>query len=348
MPILNERSRRSKLRLLKDENVTQINQKYGEAAILNGDTEYCGGCIGCTNPKCMRYSESEIGRIEKLPDFSYERSYEVCPVNAILIDGNDGMVNIDKLKCINCGLCAARCPLGAIYCDGVTKVNVCDSVNYKLVENTVDNIQEQNKQIKKLDGLKREKKYKEENDNCLKKIYDAISHFDGRSLVQNILVRNILISMGYNCAISRTGDVYTRMDGVYANNKCFGVMEIEFGRDTLEASRGILDDVSVLESRFDINKENNTPLVICLSLPNKRQGYFQVVKDVQRVLNMKIQTITLGALLILMWNGKEADFSNNSFYADFDDMSIRDEMENILGRNINISNNYLGIFEPEK
>lgn len=33
--------------------------------------------------------------------------------------------------------------------------------------------------------------------------------------------------------------------GVYTNDNCFGVMEIEFGRDTLEASRGILDDVAV-------------------------------------------------------------------------------------------------------
>lgn len=103
-----------------------------------------------------------------------------------------------------------------------------------------------------------------------------------------------------------------------------------------------------LESRFDIKKEDNTPLVICLSLPNKRQGYFQVVKDVQRVLKMRIQTITLGALLVLLWNRKVADFSTISFYADFDDMSIRDDVGKILGRSVNISNSYLGIFEPEK
>lgn len=348
MQYLNEKSRRSKLRLLKDENIVQINQKYGEPASINGNNTYCGGCIGCVNPNCLKYSDFEIGNIERLPDFSYERSYDVCPVNAMSFDENDGTIRIDKSKCINCGLCADRCPLGAIYCDGDTKVSECDSANYVLVESTTDNIESQKKQIEKLNELEREKKYRKENDVCLKKIYDQIQHFDGRSLVQNILIRNILISMGYNCAISRTGDVYTRMDGVYTNDNCFGVMEIEFGRDTLEASRGILDDVAVLESRFDIKKEDNTPLVICLSLPNKRQGYFQVVKDVQRVLNMRIQTITLGALLVLLWNGKVADFSTISFYADFDDMSIRDDVEKILGRSVNVSNSYLGIFEPEK
>lgn len=34
--------------------------------------------------------------------------------------------------------------------------------------------------------------------------------------------------------------------------------------------------------------------------------------------------------------------------ADFDDISIRDEVKKILGRSVNVSNSYLGIFEPEK
>lgn len=348
MPYLNEKSRRTKLRVLKDDNVSHINQNYGEPAKMKGVSTYCGGCIGCDNPMCMKYTDSEIGKIDILPDFSYERSYEVCPVNAMSFDKNDGNIVIDKSKCISCGLCADRCPMGAIYFDKGVKVNKCDSENYVLVDSSVDNIKKQYKQIEKLYKLGREKKYQKENNSVMDGIYDELQKVDGRSLVQNILVRNILISMGYNCAISRTGDVYTRMDGVYTDNECFGVIEIEFGRDTLEASRGILDDVAVLESRFNINKHDNTPLVVCLSLPNKRQGYFQVVKDVNRVIDMKIQTITLGALLVLLWNGKSVDFSSKLFYADFDDMSIRNEVENILGRRVNITNGYLGVLEPEK
>lgn len=47
-------------------------------------------------------------------------------------------------------------------------------------------------------------------------IYVAVSGFDGRSSVRNILIRNLLIALGYNCATSRAGDVYTRMDAVYS------------------------------------------------------------------------------------------------------------------------------------
>ncbi|MBQ9606475.1 MAG: hypothetical protein IJV16_04790 [Lachnospiraceae bacterium] len=160
----------------------------------------------------------------------------------------------------------------------------------------------------------------------MSKIYKKVSKFDGRSMSANLLIRNLMIAVGYHFSISRTVDVYTRIDAVYSDgdiyDACFGAMEIEFGRDTLDASRGILDDIAVLHSRNGIDKEKNTALVAYLSFPNKRQGYFQVIKDVNKDLNLKIQTVSLEALLILAWNGVEVDFSRRDFYADFDNLSI--------------------------
>ena len=85
-----------------------------------------------------------------------------------------------------------------------------------------------------------------------------------------------------------------------------------------------------------------------MSLPNKRQGYFQVVKDVRKVLDISVQTLTVGALLILAWNDTKIDFSDNAFYIDFDNMSIREVLQKMLNREIDISDSYLGILEPEK
>ena len=158
----------------------------------------------------------------------------------------------------------------------------------------------------------------------------------------------MLISLGYNCATSRAGDVYTRMDAVFSNENSKGVVEIEFGRDTLEASRGILDDIATLQTHYGFKKEDNTALVVCLSFPNKRQGYFQVVKDIKNVLDQSIQTLSLGALLVLTWNDAKVDFLDNDFYADFDNLSIRSALEKYLHRKINITEGCLGILEPEK
>ena len=72
----------------------------------------------------------------------------------------------------------------------------------------------------------------------MEEIYEKISHYDGRSMAPNVLVRNLIIALNHECAISRAGDIYTRMDAVYSSKikpKCSGVVEIEFGRDTLEA-----------------------------------------------------------------------------------------------------------------
>ena len=103
-----------------------------------------------------------------------------------------------------------------------------------------------------------------------------------------------------------------------------------------------------MHSRNDLNKNENAALVACLSFPNKRQGYFQVIKDIDRVLGLIIQTISLGALLLLVWNGAQADFLSREFYADFDNLSIRGIMEFRLGRHVNMSEGKLGILEPEK
>lgn len=112
--------------------------------------------------------------------------------------------------------------------------------------------------------------------------------------------------------------------------------------------RGILDDIATLQTHYGLNKKDNTALVVCLSFPNKRQGYFQVVKDIKNVLDQSIQTLSLGALLILTWNDAKVNFADNQFYADFDNLSIRAALEKHLKRKINITEGCLGILEPEK
>ena len=72
------------------------------------------------------------------------------------------------------------------------------------------------------------------------------------------------------------------------------------------------------------------------------------IKDINRVLGLKIQTISLGALLLLVWNGAQVNFLSREFYVDFDNLSIRGITEFRLNRHVNISEGKLGILEPEK
>lgn len=99
-------------------------------------------------------------------------------------------------------------------------------------------------------------------------------------------------------------------------------------------------------SRADKNQE--TPLVICLQLPNARQGYWQVVKDIHNVEKVKINTVSIGALLLLLWNNVELDMAESPFYADYDRMEIRTKLEYILDEEFDLPIRDLGILEPVK
>ena len=73
-----------------------------------------------------------------------------------------------------------------------------------------------------------------------------------------------------------------------------------------------------------------------------------LIKDIHRVLDLKIQTISLGALLLLVWNGASVNFLSREFYVDFDNLSIRGITEFRLNRRVTLSEGKLGILEPEK
>ena len=351
MPLLTKSQKRTTISALRSSDVRAVDQKYNEPARLWCNEEWVmAGCLRCTDPRCMKFIDAEIS-CRHFPDFSYERDLNVCPVGAIKWNFDKELPEINNHSCIGCGLCAARCPIGAIY-KSENQMKIAEpSSDYSDIPINHVNLEAHKLFIRELDKIHWNHQFQKETDGIMERIYQEISQFDGRSMVPNILVRNLIIALNHECAISRSGDVYTRMDAVYSSNltpECKGVVEIEFGRDTLEASRGILDDIAVMHSRNNLDKNDNAALVVCLSFPNKRQGYFQVIKDINRVLGLKIQTISLGALLLLVWNGAQVNFLSREFYVDFDNLSIRGITEFRLNRHVNLSDGKLGILEPEK
>ena len=305
------------------------------------------GCIGCLNPKCMHFDGSEIG-CDEVADFPNDKSINVCPVDAITWDESKDMPTINTDKCINCGICIRRCPVGALYFDGSTvKVNTASSSYIQNYAVSKDSTEFQLNQIKSLNSVRKCGVTILETEELLQSIYRKL--YTMKSNFHNIIGRNLLISLGCKCAMRRIGDVYTRMDAIYSSpDHCFGAVEVEFGRDTLDASRGILDDIAVLYTRYGIAKDANTPLVICLQLPNARQGYWQVVKDVKLIEHISIRTITIGALMLIIWNGCMFTPSSEIFYIDYDNMDLRAHISNIIGRELHLGDKFLGILEPSK
>lgn len=84
-------------------------------------------------------------------------------------------------------------------------------------------------------------------------------------------------------------------------------------------------------------------------MPNARQGYWQVVRDVNIVEGIKIGTITVGALMFLLWNGCVLEPENDRYYIDYDNMDLRSILcAQVDCDNIPLSDKELGIVEPMK
>ncbi len=296
-------------------------------------------CIHCSIPNCIIFKEKYS--INELLNFPSDKTVNVCPVSAISV-GEDGIPIISD-KCISCGLCAIRCPIGAIFFkEGKFHVNSTNT-NIKLCAPEKALINQQYDQIKAIiNNTKHTGQIINSTIKALEMCYRSLNVIHS----PNIFVRNILLCLNILTMAKRVGDVYTRMDLVFKYEKNLGEIEVEFGDDTLSATRRILDDIAILAERYNIKIEDNIPLIVTLYLPHKRQGFWQVVKDVKEVLGIQINTITVGVLLFLMWNFKS--FNPENFYIDFNDMSLKKILEKKYSIKFPNEKNSIGIFEPKK
>ena len=122
MQIFRENVSRKRLLIFNAIPDSLIFHEKAPAQMIFSNGDKCStACIGCKNPSCMYYDDSEI-ECSNLPDFPNDKSTDVCPVNAIEWDSITETPKIDESKCLHCGLCIKRCPVGALYYDGMVKV----------------------------------------------------------------------------------------------------------------------------------------------------------------------------------------------------------------------------------
>ena len=69
-------------------------------------------CLRCPDTPCMSFKEEEVVTTS-IPGFPADRNPSVCPSGAI-VRTNGSAPSIDPRACMLCGVCASRCPAGAI------------------------------------------------------------------------------------------------------------------------------------------------------------------------------------------------------------------------------------------
>ena len=238
-------------------------------------------CADCKSKLCMNFTTSELANPDYIDNFPASSIKDVCLSGALKFDKD--YVLIDKNTCINCGMCAYRCP-----------------------KNRIDM-----KQIKpKID------------DSNISELFRNISKQKKKdSNFPNLLVRNFLITLGYKAAILKKGIISIRTDLVATEF----IAEIEFGEDILETPRSILDDVAVLSSRYNVDFTKIQTLIFIDKLPHVRSEIWEVIKDIKKITNIKIQTVSLFYLFLRVWAEKKllTDTGKIDFYIDNESIDYR-------------------------
>ena len=304
------------------------------------NTEGTGTCLGCHDAPCMELAKEEVNVGGTLRTFPGDPSRDVCPTNAIDWDEAGEAPTIDTENCIGCGLCAARCPYGAISLlpEGIARVEARDPDGITIAEPDVANRHFVTSRVGVLGEISMP------FPSNLPEVANGLTDIQAARLV-----RNMLTVCGVIATMRRKGDTNIRMDGVVRfESGQIGVLELETSSAALESPRALLEDIAVLNSRFDIEKSDIVPVSILGTLPNSRSEYYQVIDDIEKVLGIRCRTLTLGALCLFVWHSATIqELKGNFFYASQGAEDIGGSVKHLLG-DFTIPEPYVGAFEPPK
>lgn len=352
---LEERHRpREQKRLISQALPNHVEWRSRSPALIRfSDGNTCmGSCIRCIEAPCIEYSASELA-LDEFSDFPADANPQVCPSKAISWPHDSSSPIIDVESCISCGICVSRCPVSAIWLNQELCAVVNDEPNqHFVITEEVVTAEEQNSLISIFHNISSNGLYVQESDDLIQHWYERFQEVASEQSAQfpNHLARNLLIAVGVPALMRRRGDTNIRMDIVFGQEGGgIGTCEVELGLGVLDAPRNILDNVAVLVSRYEYTKENIIPLIISLSLPNQRSEYWQVIKDIREVLDVRINSLTIGILILMVWNRFTASLdSRELFYIDSDNLSLRNQVETRLGRRLNVLSGYPGFLENMK
>jgi len=296
-----------------------------------------GTCIGCGSAPCMKKHEHELTLFGTLNAFPGDPNLDVCPTRAIRWDDDNAVAIVAAEDCIGCGLCISRCPYGAIsMANGLTACVETNDPDGLIVGGHFEGEHshpQYSGRIAKLDAP------------AASNLLNTVAALDDTRTT--LLVRNLLNEIGLSIRTRRRGDTNMRIDAVgFSRDKRPFIAEIEMTTGVLESPRALLEDVAVLHSRYGYGVKDIDLVSVILAFPNVRSEYYQVIRDIEKVLGLRCHTITIGVIVAMLWNGvRLVGFTSNAF-------TIGGEMidlANCLGiEEARTTEPYPGAFRPSK
>ena len=299
-------------------------------------------CLRCEDTPCALFGEEEVAS-NGLNGFPADKNLNVCAINAISIDSTSGAPSINSELCFLCGVCASRCPTGAITLCPVDGAIVNDSPVEGYIKGGIKNEKRESDTRALFKGIQKEGVALIESNLLVQHIFKRIldSWKIAGDRFPNFLARNLLIGAGLNASVSRKGNNHMRMDIIFSGKGIGGIAEVEFGQDAvLDAPRDILDALAILIARYRWSAQDIKAVIISDVLPNRRSEYWHIIQDIKNVLNIRVGTVTIFTLMLANWMHIPVEPDDiDEFYIDRETGSYRTAvLEKFIGRPLNLEN----------
>ena len=282
-------------------------------------------CLNCPDTPCVTFTDAEL-KCEMLRDFPFNRDPSVCPFEALAAEPMHSIPVIDMARCNGCGLCIARCPVKALHADddGLPALNNEENAlfRYRPTRNDAALLAER-------EGA-RAAPIKGELRSAQRQQLEALmASVHQRSSSHNLLVRNLLLCLGARAAVRTIGDTNVRMDLWSELDGLLYLVEVDFDVNSLiDSPRSVLDDYAVCVARHGIPPQEVRGAIVCLEFPNRRSDYYDLISDIQNVLDVRITTLSVASLLLLLWHSRRLsrDMLEEGFLAKLHTEGIAEDM----------------------
>jgi ferredoxin len=266
-------------------------------------TSFGSGCLGCPDEPCIRLAADELARSARI-DSPYSPEPSVCPTDAIARHA-DGLARIEPGRCIGCGLCVVRCPVGAIWIDESTttaRVEPPTASAYEQVELPLTEFVDRREEVSDVLTLELPPFDYRAVIAQVEKAAPTIESADGQRVLR-LLARNTFLLSSAAARLKIVEDNNAACELIVDGSGPLLVVEVEPSGDVLDAMRRALAGCAIVISRYGVDRQGVRAALVVKRLPNERVDYYRVVGDVASRLGVETYTVPLAVILLAIRAG---------------------------------------------
>ncbi len=248
---------------------------------------------------CISFTTEEVS-LAGIVETSVAPERGVCPTNAITLDPL-GRPEVYAESCVGCGLCAIRCPVGAIHLDPTTACAVVsgdETPGFQSVPYEANGFGETRELLSRT--FVTEKVPFPDAERVAVQVEKFRRGVDGVSeqRLYRLLVRNAFLSLNLSSRLKYVGDNNAFAELVVSADDDLLLIEVEPSGDVLDAFRRVIVGTAIASSRYQVTLSKIFPCIVVDRLPNARVDYYEAAINCFDRIAVLVRIVPVGILLL--------------------------------------------------